>query len=120
MLSLLDEGLPNCFFFVSGQGASGPGDTLATANNVFGEQLKLIEVTDPEQARPVGQDKRRVYRKSLIPADRYPNLATKAIPTHSVSAVFFTSPEWKARFPQAAQILSARLLDLLARQRKAP
>ncbi len=109
MLRILDMGRPACFFYVSGIG----GNTLGEANSVFGDQLKLISVHDPKQERPVGSEKRQIYRSAQLPAARYPKLAPKGVKTHSVSAVFFTSPEWKARHPKASQKLSSALLSLI-------
>jgi TRAP-type uncharacterized transport system substrate-binding protein len=109
MLRILDMGRPGCFFYVSGLG----GTTLSEANGVFGDQLKLITVQDPKQERPVGADKRQIYRSAELPADSYSKLAPKGLKTHSVSAVFFTSPEWKARHPKASLQLSSALLTLI-------
>ena len=109
MLRIIDEGRPSCFFFVSAPG----GETLKTANDVFGDQLRLVSVQDPQQERPVGLSKRQIYWSAEIPAGRYSKLAAKGLKTHTVAAVFFTSPEWKARHAEASSKLSSALLSLI-------
>ena len=99
ILRVLDGNTPACLFFVSGLG----GDTLATADQTFGDQIKLLSIADPKLTRKVGRDKRQIYRLSSIPADTYKTLNNKPVTVPSLGAVFFTSPEWKARYPEAAR-----------------
>ena len=95
LLKIADGVQAQCMVFVSGLG----GRTLATADKSFGDRLTLVDATDPSLQRKVGRGKRVVYHDSVIPKGTYPNLAEDAVQTQRIDAVFFASPEWKARHP---------------------
>jgi len=109
MLRILDRGAPACFFYVSGLG----GHTLNTADNTFGAQLRLVGIDDPKLTRKVGRDNRQIYRPSRIDVGVYKKLQTTSIMAPTVAAVFFLSPEWKARYPEAARQLASALLQVI-------
>ena len=114
ILRVLDGTKPACLFFVSGLG----GDTLATADQTFGDQIKLMTIADPKLTRKVGRDKRQIYRLSSIAADTYKTLNKTPVTVPTLGAVFFTSPEWKARYPDAARRLASALLKVISESRK--
>ncbi|MGC6418781.1 MAG: TAXI family TRAP transporter solute-binding subunit [Bradymonadia bacterium] len=114
ILRLLNGEKPACLFFVSGLG----GETLATADQTFGDQIKLLGIADPKLTRRVGRDKRQIYRLSSIASDTYKNLNHTQVTVPTVGAVFFTSPEWKARYPKAARSLASALLKVISEGRQ--
>ena len=109
LLKIADGVQAQCMVFVSGLG----GRTLATADQSFGDRLTLVPATDPSLQRKVGRDKRVVYHDSVIPKGTYPNLAAGEVQTQRIDAVFFASPEWKARHAGAARTLATALVDLI-------
>jgi uncharacterized protein len=109
LLKIADGVQAQCMVFVSGLG----GRTLATADRSFGDRLTLVAATDASLQRKVGRDKRVVYHDSVIPKGTYPNLAADAVKTQRIDAVFFASPEWKARHPAAARTLATVLVELI-------
>jgi TRAP-type uncharacterized transport system substrate-binding protein len=114
ILRALDPAQPACLFFVSGLG----GRTLATADQTFGDQLKLIAIDDPKLTRKVGRPSRQIYQLSSITANTYKRLTSTALTTPSVGAVFFMSPEWRARYPRTASQVAAALLKVIAASRQ--
>ena len=109
MLRILDQGSPACFFYVSGLG----GHTLNTADETFGTQLKLVGINDPKLTRKVGRDNRQIYRPSRIDTGVYKKLHQGPVMAPTVAAVFFLSPEWKARYPEASRQLASALLQVI-------
>ncbi len=109
LLKVADGVQAQCIVFVSGLG----GKTLRDAHDRLGKQLKLVAVRDKRLHRKVGREKRRVYDASTIPEGTYPNLAGDDVKTVSVQAVFFASPEWKARNPEGARALAKALFELV-------
>ncbi len=109
LLKIADGTRAHCMIYVSGKG----GKTLRTADERFGDRLRLIGVEDGHLHREVGRDKRVVYRRARLEADTYPHLQTGPIDTQQVDAVFFASPEWKARRPAAAAALAEALVQLI-------
>lgn len=112
----LEEGLARvaagteaqCMVFVSGIGAG----SLRAAEERFGDRLKLVSIMDKRLLKRVGRERREVYREARVPAGSYPRLMAGTVETLTVDAVFFASPEWKARHPEAARHLAAALTDL--------
>ncbi|MEE2787441.1 MAG: TAXI family TRAP transporter solute-binding subunit [Myxococcota bacterium] len=114
MLSVVDDSRPACFFFVSGLG----GRTLQTADQTFGDALRLVGIDDPKLYRPLGREKRRVYRGAVIPDGWYRTLGGGGLKTPVVDAVFFVSPEWKARYPKGAAGMAELMLKMMIEQRR--
>lgn len=96
---------PMCLLMVMATG----GRTLTAADTAHGDVLRLVELDDDALHRRVGHDKRPVYAKAEIPAGAYQKLATDAVVTQRVDAVFFVNPEWRARHPEAAASLTKAL-----------
>ena len=109
LLKVADGVEAQCIVFVSGLG----GKTLREAHDRLGKKLKLIGVVDKRLLRTVGREKRQVYTRSKIPEGTYPELAGSEVDTVAVQAVFFASPEWKARHPQASRALGKALFELV-------
>lgn len=109
LLKVADGVQAQCIVFVSGLG----GKTLREAHDRLGKQLKLVAVRDKRLHRKVGREKRQVYAASTIPEGTYPNLAGDDVKTVAVQAMFFASPEWKARHPEAARALAKALYELV-------
>ncbi len=115
LLKITDGVGAQCMLFVSGKG----GRTLRTADQRFGGRLKLVGLTDERLQRKVGRDKRVVYRPTTLEKGTYPHLQDAPVATQEVDAVFFASPEWKARHPEAAKKLATALVALLPAFREA-
>ena len=115
MLSIVDASRPSCFFYVSGLG----GRTLMTADQTFGTSLKLVGIDDPKVQREIGPERRRIYRGSVIPKKWYRNIGGDGLKTPVVDAVFFVSPEWKARYPKASAALASLMLSMMIEKRRA-
>lgn len=96
---------PMCMLQVTATG----GKTLTSADTTHGDVLRLIRLDDDALHRRVGRDKRAVYAKAEIGAGTYKKLATDAVVTQRVDAVFFVNPEWRARYPEAARLLKEAL-----------
>jgi TRAP-type uncharacterized transport system substrate-binding protein len=94
---------PMCLLMVTATG----GRTLTKADQTHGKSLSLVALGEEGLHRRVGRDRRAVYRSATIPAGTYTQLATDAVATQQVDAVFFVNPEWRARYPQAAKALAA-------------
>ncbi len=109
LLKIADGVAAHCMVFVSGLGAG----SLKRANDRLGGKLKLIGLVDEALQRKVGRDRRQVYRRAEIPAGTYPKLTTEAVPTQAVDAIFFVSPEWKARHPAGSKRLAATLIEII-------
>ncbi len=109
LLKVADGVQAQCIVFVSGLG----GKTLRDAHDRLGKKLELVQVVDQRLHRKVGREKRKVYETSTIPKGTYPDLAADDIDTVAVAAVFFASPEWKARHPAASKALAQALFELV-------
>jgi TRAP-type uncharacterized transport system substrate-binding protein len=109
LLKIADGVQAQCMVMVSGFG----GETLKQANDRLGDKLELVPLVEKRLHRPVGRDKRPVYSASKIPEGTWPKLADDDVETVAVDAVFFASPEWKARHPEAAKALATGLFELI-------
>lgn len=96
---------PMCLLLVTATG----GRTLTEADTRYGDRLSLVRIEDDGLHRRVGRERRAVYRSATIPTGTYTRLGTGAIKTQQVDAVFFVNPEWRARYPDAAQRLARAL-----------
>ena len=109
LLKIVDGVKAQCMMFVSGV----TGRSMKMANDQFGKQLMLAEISDKKLRKRVGRDKRRVYHQSTLDEDVYAKLLDDDLDTVAVDAVFFISPEWKARYEREYQALAAALLNLV-------
>lgn len=109
LLKVVDGVGAQCMVIVS---AAGKG-LAAMANDKFARALKLVSFDTEKLHRKVGRDRRQIYRPVVLPKSVYPNLLTADLKTQVVDAVFFASPEWKARNPKAATALTQVLLELV-------
>lgn len=114
LLKVVDGVKAQCVVMVSGARPK----ALQTADAQFGEQLRLIRLRDKQLHRKVGRERRAVYADLEIDEDIYDNLLDDDLETTSVDAVFFISPEWKARHPSGASEITLALLKLLPEIRK--
>lgn len=113
----LDEGLlavangraGQCLVAVSGVSA-GAG---RIANDKFAGRVKLLSLADASLHRAVGREKKAVYQTAVIAASTYPGLLAADLTTQRVVAVFFLSPEWRARHPEEAKTLTETLPKLV-------
>lgn len=103
-----------CMLFVSGLKAG----TLMAAHDRHGEQLRLVDISDPMLRKPVGGDHRVVYRQSTIDRSVYPKLLDHDLDTPAVEAAFFIHPEWRASHADAFTQLVAALQRLTPALRK--
>lgn len=113
---LAREKTPACLFHVSGLG----GRTLKTANDVYGDALRLLAVVDRKLHRPAGPERRQIYTPSTMTARAWPGLLDGDLETQTVDAVLFTRLEWRSRHPQGAEALSKALIGVVAQLEGGP
>lgn len=114
LLKVVDGVQAQCMVMVSGTRP----EALKTANEQFGDQLRLVRLRDKNLHRKVGRERRAVYAKDEIDEDIYDELLDDDLETTSVDAVFFISPEWKANHRLAAAALTQALLKVVPDIRK--
>ncbi len=110
LLKIVDGVEAQCMVIV---GKPGQG-TAALADRGFGDRLKVLQMESDKLHQTVGRDRRPVYRTASLTAKHYPRLLKASRKTQWVDAVFFASPQWKARYPEAANALARALLRLVA------
>lgn len=115
VLKVLDGVQGQCTIMVSTSGLGTP----AMIDKQFGDRLKIIGVADDKLTRPVGPDRRPIYHVASIKEGTYPKMKNEELETYSVQAIFFASPEWKARHPKAAHQVAVALLALIPEIRDA-
>lgn len=107
-LAMVVEGREaQCMMVVSALGRG----IAALADQRHGTALVLLSIDDVNLERPVGRDRRPVYRISDLPADAYRDLGPKAWRTVAVEAVFFVSSAWRRANAAAAGELVDALKD---------
>lgn len=109
LLKVVDGVSAQCMVIVS---APGKG-AAKLADESFGQALKLVALDGPKLHQKVGRARRQIYQTATISEHTYPNLIKGTLKTQTVDAVFFASPEWKARHPKAAAALAEVLLELV-------
>ncbi len=110
LLKVADGIEAHCLVIVTAKGSKGP----MMVDKGFGDRFKLLHISDRKLERPVGREQRPVYQMGLIPQGTYPTLQNEDIKTPTLNAIFFSSPEWKARYPKAHRRLAAALLQLIS------
>lgn len=113
LLKVVDGVEAQCMVMVSQPGQG----TARLADRGFGDKLKLLTIDAEALHAKVGRDRRPVYRTQPVDPQTYPRLLDKPRATQVVDAVFFASPQWKARHPDAAAALARALLTLVAELR---
>lgn len=105
-LAMVVEGKDaQCMMAVSALGRGIP----ALADQRHGTELVLLSIDDANLERPVGRDRRPVYRIADVPADAYRDLSPKGWRTVAVEAVFFVSTAWRQANAGAAAELAEAL-----------
>jgi TRAP-type uncharacterized transport system substrate-binding protein len=105
-LAMVVEGREaQCMMVVSALGRG----IAALADQRHGSALVVLSIDDANLERPVGRDRRPVYRIADVPADAYRDLSPKAWRTVAVEAVFFISTAWRKANPAAAAVLADAL-----------
>ncbi|MEE2645001.1 MAG: TAXI family TRAP transporter solute-binding subunit [Myxococcota bacterium] len=123
-LQILEEDSANAFSaLVSGTsaqcmlsvGALARG-VVAQANDDYGDQLKLLEIDDPEFLKAVGRpgEQRQLYQQSYIHKNSYPRLQDRHLSGYQVRAILFLSNEWRTTHSWEAE----SLIQTLERERE--